>query len=234
MSDDKNSLLDRVAGAVVAGDKQKALEAAQAALDGGIAPVRVVQVGVGQGMTQIGRKFQEFEVFLPELMLAAEAGKACLDLVSPYLADEEQASLGKVVIGTVTGDIHDIGKNLVAAVLSSSGFDVYDVGVNVTPLDFVKKAEEVGATIIGMSSLMTTSLPYQMDVLDYLRDSGMRDRYYVIVGGGPVTPEWAVEVGADGYARLATGAVEVCQRLVGSGQKPPLGKPIIVGAQARD
>jgi corrinoid protein of di/trimethylamine methyltransferase len=232
----ENELLSQVADTVVEGDKEKAKAAAQAALDAGVPPVKIVQVGVGQGMTRIGKRFQEFEVFLPELMLAAEAGKACLDLVSPHLgeADKEQASQGKIVIGTVTGDIHDIGKNLVAAILSSSGFDVYDLGVDVTPLDFVKKAEEVDARIIGMSSLMTTSLPYQRDVMDYLRDSGLREKYYVIVGGGPVTPEWAKEVGADGYARLATGAVEVCQQLVGMGVKPPLDNPVIVGAQEKD
>jgi methylmalonyl-CoA mutase cobalamin-binding domain/chain len=145
-----------------------------------------------------------------------------------------QASLGKIVLGTVVGDIHDIGKNLVGAVLASSGFEIYDLGVNVSPLDFVKKAQEVKAAIIAMSSLLTTSLPYQKDVVAYLNDMGLRNQYYVIVGGGPVTPEWAVELKADGYARLATEATEMCRQLMTSNKKPPLDSPIIIGAQTKD
>lgn len=233
---DNNALLSEVADAVVSGDEERARVSTKAALDAGVEPVKVMQVGVAEGMTRIGKLFQDFEVFLPDLMLAADAGKACLDIVMPLMAssDAGNTSLGKVVLGTVVGDVHDIGKNLVGAVLAASGFEVCDLGVDVAAMDFVKKAEEIGATIIGMSSLLTTSLPYQQDVLSYLNDMGIRDKYYVIVGGGPVTPEFAMDIKADGYARLATEAVDLCQQLVKSGKTPPLDSPIVIGAQTKD
>ena len=230
------ALLSKLTEAIVEGDIDKSVALAKSALDAGTDPVEVVQGGVAQGMARIGKLFEEFKVYLPELMRTADAGKACLDLVVPRMksSDAAKASKGKIVLGTVVGDVHDIGKNLVGAILASSGFEVYDIGVDVPPLQFVKKAEEVKATIIGMSSLLTTSLPYQKDVVEYLKDKGVRDRYYVIVGGGPVTPEWAKEIRADGYARLATEAVDMCLQLVASGKKAPLDSPIILGAQTRD
>lgn len=230
------ALLSQLAEAIVKGDQENARAVAKSALDAGTDPVEILQVGVAQGMARIGKMFQNFEVFLPELMRAGDAGKSCLGLVVPYMNKSQaaQASLGKIVLGTVVGDMHDIGKNLVGAMLTSSGFEVYDLGVDVPPLDFVKKAEEVKATIIGMSSLLSTSLPYQKDLVDYLNNMGVRHQYYVIVGGGPVTPEWAEEVKADGYARLATETVEMCRQLISSGKKPPLDCPIIIGAQTKD
>jgi methylmalonyl-CoA mutase cobalamin-binding domain/chain len=228
MSDD--SLLAAVSQAVDDGDKERAAAATKAALDAGVAPLAIMEIGVTQGMVTIGEKFNIFEAFLPELMLAAEAGNACFELVLPLLESEDSfATRGKVVLGTSVGDLHDIGKNMVGAVLASSGFKVIDLGVDVPPLDFVKKAEEVGADIIGMSSLLTTSLPYLDDVIKYLNDMELRDKYYVIVGGGPVTPEFAKEIKADGYARLATEAVELCSRLVDSPGTAPLAEPIIIG-----
>jgi methylmalonyl-CoA mutase cobalamin-binding domain/chain len=232
----KESMLLDLENAIVAGDEDKAREATKAALAAGIKPAEIMQGGVGRGMAHIGDLFQKFEVFLPELMLAGEAGKAVLEIVVPTLKgdDRDSISRGKVVIGTVVGDMHDIGKNLVGAVLAASGFEVYDLGVNVSPMAFVRKAQEVRANIIGMSSLLTTSLPYQKDVVSYLNDMGIRDKYFVIVGGGPVTPEWAVESRVDGYARLATEAVDLCKQMVDGKQKPPLAKPIIIGAQTAD
>lgn len=232
----KKSVLLDLENAIVAGDEDAAREATKAALAAGAEPVEIMQEGVSRGMGRISELFSNFEVFLPELMLAGEAGRAALDVVIPTLkgADRDSISRGRVVLGTVVGDMHDIGKNLVGAVLAASGFEVYDLGINVAPMAFVRKAQEVGANIIGMSSLLTTSLPYQKDVVNYLSDMGIRDKYFVIVGGGPVTPEWAQECGVDGYARLATEAVDLCKRLVESTEKPPLGKPIIIGAQTED
>jgi len=230
----KEAVLLDLEDAIVAGDEDKAREATEAALAAGIEPVEIMQGGVARGMERIGELFRQFKVFLPELMLAGEAGKAVLEIVVPALkaGDRESIFTGKVVIGTVVGDMHDIGKNLVGAVLAASGFEVYDLGIDVSPMAFVRKAQEVGANIIGMSSLLTTSLPYQKDVVDYLNDVGIRDKYFVIVGGGPVTPEWAAECRVDGYARLATEAVKLCQQLLGDGVEPPLAKPIIIGAQS--
>lgn len=231
----RSGLLD-LENAIVAGDEDKAREATKAALASGVDPMEIMQEGVARGMGRIGELFQKLEVFLPDLMLAGEAGKAVMEIVTPTLmsGDRDSISRGKVVIGTVVGDMHDIGKNLVGAVLTASGFEIYDLGVNVSPMEFVRKAQEVGANIIGMSSLLTTSLPYQKDVVDYLNDMGLRDEYFVIVGGGPVTPEWAVESRVDGYARLAPEAVDLCERLVDRGVKPPLAEPIVIGAQSAD
>jgi methylmalonyl-CoA mutase cobalamin-binding domain/chain len=230
----KESILLDLENAIVAGDEDAAREATRAALAAGANAVEIMQGGVARGMGRIGELFQKFEVFLPELMLAGEAGRAALEIVVPTLKGEDRDSIsfGKVVLGTVVGDMHDIGKNLVGATLAASGFEVYDLGTNVSPMAFVRKAQEVNANIIGMSSLLTTSLPYQMDVVNYLNDMGMRDKYFVIVGGGPVTPEWAVECGVDGYARLATEAVDLCKQLVDGAERPPLAKPVIIGAQS--
>lgn len=230
------ALLLQLTEAIVKGNKEKTQDMTKSALDSGTNPVDIVQVGLAQGMARIGKMFQNFEVYLPELMRAADAGQACLELVIPHMDKSQaaQASLGKIVLGTVVGDLHDIGKNLVGAILIASGFEVYDLGINVPPLDFVKKAQEVKATIIGMSSLLTTSLPYQKDLIEYLNDMGVRNQYYVIIGGGPVTPEWAKEVKADGYARLASEAVEMCRQLIASDKRPPLDSPIIIGAQTKD
>ena len=129
--------------------------------------------------------------------------------------------------------LHDIGKNLVAIMLEGAGYQIENMGVDLPPDRFLQAARS-GARVVGMSSLLTTSLPYQKDVVNYLSDMGIRDKYFVIVGGGPVTPEWAVECGVDGYARLATEAVEMCKRLVEGTQKPPLARPIIIGAQTTD
>lgn len=230
------SLLEAIAEAVVGGDKISAAAATKAALEAGVKPLAIMQVGVTKGMVAIGDKFNKFEAFLPELMLAADAGNACFALVLPLLKGGEasEATRGKVVLGTSVGDLHDIGKNLVGAVLAASGFEVFDLGVDVPALDFVKKAEEVGANIIGMSSLLTTSLPYQKDVIEYLNDMGLREKYYVIVGGGPLTPEFTRKIKADGYARLATEAVELCNQLVDSPVKAPLPEPIIIGDLNKD
>jgi corrinoid protein of di/trimethylamine methyltransferase len=229
-------LLSKLTEAVVEGSEDKAKTAVESLLAAGVDPVEIMQVGVAGGMARIGKMFQDFEVYLPELMLAADVGKRCLEQLAPHMTKNQSASasLGKVVLGTMTGDVHDIGKNLVGAVLAASGFEVFDLGVDVPPMNFVKKAEEVQATIIGLSSLLTTSLPYQKDLINYLNDMGLRQKYFVVVGGGPVTPEWAAKIKTDGYARLATEAVELFRQLATGGRKPPLDNPIIIGSQTSD
>jgi len=176
-----------------------------------------------EAMHVVGGKFATFEIYLPDLMIAGEKMKRCLNVLKPHikLGKEKRAS-GRVVIGTMFGDLHDIGKNLVATMLTVGGFDVVDVGVNVSPLDFVKAARERQADIIALSSLMTASLPYQKEVIDLVTEMGLREKYYVIVGGGPVTPEFAVEIGADGWAENAATAVGLCEQLIESGETPPV------------
>lgn len=174
-----------------------------------------------RAMQEIGERFATFDIFLPDLMIAGEKMKRCMGVLQPHIqATGEQRASGRVVLGTVSGDLHDIGKNLVATMLTVGGFEVTDLGVNVAPLDFVRAAREQRADIIALSSLMTASLPYQREVIDLLTEMGQRDRYYVIVGGGPVTPDFAGTIGADGWAENAAKAVGLCKTLMASGQTP--------------
>lgn len=208
-------LLDTVAEKVLAGDIDGAAKAAKAAAEAGVQPMAIMQDGVARGMDKMNELFNELKAFIPELMLAGEAAKACMDVVKPFMKSDAADIFvsGTIVIGTVEGDVHDIGKNLVCTVLTASGFNVIDLGIDVKAKEFVQKAKEFNADFIAMSSLLTNSLPYQKDVIEYLKDTGIREKYYVIVGGGPVTPDFAEEIGADGYARLATEAVELCRKL---------------------
>ncbi|MCL4459633.1 MAG: corrinoid protein [Chloroflexi bacterium] len=226
---DKQDILDRLTKAMVEGDEAEARRASEEAIVAGIDPLEAVKEGGAKGMQIIGERFQNGEAFLPELILAAEAMKASLAVLVPKISAERkgEVSLGRVVIGTVSGDLHDIGKNLVGAILSAHGFEVYDLGVDVPSRKFIEKAEEVKADFIGLSSLMSTSAYYQKDVIKYLVDMGLRQKYYVVVGGGPVTAEWATEIGADGYARSAAEAPPVFKRLVEGTVQPPLPRPIV-------
>mgnify|MGYP001068767154 CR=1 FL=1 len=170
---------------------------------------------------EIGQKFETGEVFLPDLMIAGKKMERCMAVFKPHLEVEDQTAVGgRIVIGAVSGDIHDIGKNLVATMLSVGGFEVVDLGVGVGAMDFIKAAKKERADIIALSSLMTTTLPFQREVLDLLREMGLRDKYFVVVGGGPVTAELATDMGADGWAENAALAVSLCTTLMTSGHKP--------------
>lgn len=200
----------KTAEAIVAsgGDLMQAIDAASAAIH------------------QVGDRFQCGDIYLPELMLAGNAMKQCMNVFAPHLAAQRQSQRkGKVVIAAVAGDIHDIGKNLVATMLSVSGFDVVDLGVNVAPLKIIDAAEREHAQFIALSALMTTSMPYQRDVLALLREMGTRSKFFVIVGGGPVTAEFASGIQADGWGATAVSAVRVCERLLESHREPAAGEP---------
>ncbi len=178
----------------------------------------------------MGERFQRLEAFLPELIQAGDAMKACVTVFQQHIKPERMAEIsrGKVVIGTVFGDIHDIGKNLVATMLSASGFEVHDLGINVPVKRFIEESDKVGAKAIALSALLTQTSYYQKQVIDYLRDAGMREKYYVVVGGAPISPEWAAEIGADGYARTAVGSAQLLKRLVSEGVPPPLPQTLII------
>ncbi len=223
-------VLDRLCSAVLEGNEDLARSTAQEALDKGIDPLEAIQEGGAKGLDILGKRFQSGEAYLPELMLAAEAMKASLAVLMPKLSQDRSSDYvaGKVVIGTVWGDVHDIGKALVATMLTVSGFDVYDLGINVPSAKFIEKAKEVGANIIALSSLMTTSAYYHGDVINRLKETGDRDKFYVVVGGGPITADFAKEIGADGYAKFATGAAQLCKRLVKEAPKPPLTNTMIL------
>ena len=222
-------ILEKLAKAVMEGDEEAAKRAAQEAINNGIDPIYAIKNGLSRGMEVIGKRFSNFEVFLPEVMLAADAMKAGIEVLKPYIpADKlEERSRGKVVIGTVFGDIHDIGKNLVATMLEVAGYEIYDLGNDIPPKRFVDKVREVKAGIVAMSCLLTPSMYYQKDVIELLRDAGLRDKVWVMVGGSPITPEWAREIGADGWGRHADDAVAVANLLMEKGKD--LAKPIVKG-----
>lgn len=201
---------------IIDGDEDAAAAVARQALDAGIDPLEAINRGYVAGMSYVGDQFSAGEMFLPDMMLAAEAMKAAIAVLEPEMQKRgtQRQMLGKVVLGTVKGDIHEIGKNLVATMLSASGFEVYDLGVDVPLEKFIEKAREVNADIIGMSALLTTTMTGQRTVIEMLDDMGLRSTIKVIVGGAPVTRSWAAEIGADGMSEDAMGAVALAKKLV--------------------
>ena len=167
-------------------------------------------------MDVVGAQMKSGDKFIPEVLLSARTMQACLDLIKPHLAAGESMSLGTIVIGTVEGDMHDIGKNLVAMLLSGAGFEVVNLGKGITPADFVAAVKEHDAQILGMSGLLTTTIPKMPETIQALKDAGLRDKVKVIIGGAPVSAEWAAEVGADAYGANASLGVEKCKELLGS------------------
>lgn len=214
----KEAILEEMTNAVIAGDPDKARELANEALRAGIEPLAAIEQGLKPGMDTVGEGFANGELFIPELVLSAEAMKAAIVILEPELMRRKQQRqlLGKVVIGTVQGDIHDIGKTLVATMLAANGFEIRDLGADVSPERFADAVREVGADVIGLSALLTTTMLSQKAVILTLIEAGLRDQVKVIVGGAPVSLEWAEEIGADGYAEGAMEAVEVVKELVSS------------------
>ncbi len=207
-------LFDAMRQSVIDGDPDLAAELAQKAIDQGIDPVLALNDGFVPGVSYVGEQFGLGEMFLPELVVAGEAMKAAVATLEPEFTRRgtERQILGKVVIGTIEGDIHEIGKTLVATMLSASGFQVYDLGVDVPIMAFIEKAREVNADIIGISALLTTTMVRQKDVIEALQDNNMATK--VMVGGAPVTQGWAKEIGAHGYSEDAVGAVAVAKNLM--------------------
>lgn len=217
----KEQLFERLSNAIAEGEVEDAISIVKEGLEAGIPPLEVMEKGGTKGLQVVSQRFSEGTAYLPELILAGDAMTEILKLVLNELGDEAASErMDKVVIGQVKGDLHDIGKNVVSALLSVNGFEVYDLGVDIESKAFIDKAQEVGASIIASSTLLTTSMPYQEDIITYLKDAGLRDKYYCIVGGGPVTPDWAEKIGADGYGRNATDAVELCKVLMKSNSAP--------------
>jgi corrinoid protein of di/trimethylamine methyltransferase len=210
-------LFEQMTQAVIDGLPDRARQLAGDALAAGIEPLQAIDLGFKPGMDVVGDGFAKGELFIPDLMMSGEAMKAAIATLEPELMKrkQERQVLGRVVIGTVQGDIHEIGKTLVATMLAANGFEVYDLGVDVSAQQFLDKVREVNATIVGLSALLTTTLLNQETVILTLKEAGVRDQVKVIVGGVPAGPEWAEEIGADGYAENATEAVEVVKGLAG-------------------
>ena len=207
--------LDTLVKAVMDGEEDDAVAGAKRVLEEGVAVEQVIEA-LTAGMREIGEQFARMEIFLPEMMFAAQAMKAVMGMLEPQL-EQTAAALekkGTVVIGTVEGDMHEIGKDIVLTLLQVQGFQIVDLGINVNALDFIKKAEEVNADIIGASSLMTTTMPNQKDIIEILKEKGIRDRYHVILGGAPVTQEWVDQCGADSWGENAGKAVETLERVM--------------------
>lgn len=215
----RDEVLNRLAEAITCFDIDGVKRAAQEALDNGIDPLEAVKEGMAKGMEAVGQKYEQKEYFLSELLMAGEAMKAGLEILSPYLKTSRVRDAAKVVIGTVQGDIHDIGKSIVSTLLSSAGFDVYDLGVDVPTERFISKVKEVEADVLGLSALLSTTMPNMKNVIDAVISSGLRDRVVIIVGGAPVTQDYAKSIDADLYAPDAVIAVEALKKYMRSRQR---------------
>lgn len=213
-----DDILQRLRQHIVDGTPELAGQAAREALAQGIEPLDAINLGCTPGMAQVGEQFGCHQMFLPDVMAASEAMKLAVSILEPELRKrgDRRQMLGTIVLGTVQGDIHEIGKSLVAIMLSANGFAVYDLGVSVPTEAFVAKAKEFDADIVGVSALLTTTMTLQKSVVEALEAAGLRPRVRVMVGGAPVNRQWAEEIGADAYAKDAMSAVTLAKALVPS------------------
>ncbi|MCP4695017.1 MAG: cobalamin-binding protein [Desulfobacterales bacterium] len=211
----KENLIEEIVAATVGMDQKRCVDLARRAMDQGMDPFRVVHEGFSCGMRIVGDKFATLEYCLPEVMFAADAMNAAMEVLKPHLMkNRDRASLGVVVLGVIQGDIHDLGKDIVKIMLEAAGFLVHDLGNDAPVRRFVDKAEEVDADIIAASAILTTTMSYMPDLPSILTELGLREKYMVMLGGAPVIEEWALEIGADGYGEDAVEAVTVAKRLM--------------------
>jgi 5-methyltetrahydrofolate--homocysteine methyltransferase len=206
-------ILEKIASNLYQGEDETVAELVQTALEQGRAPGEILQGGLIAGMDQVGRDFKAGDLFVPEVLIAARAMHAGMNVLRPLLAAGESISAGKFVVGTVKGDLHDIGKNLVKMMLEGAGFETVDLGTDVAPEAFVKAVQEHKPTLIGMSALLTTTMVQMKTTVDALVEAGLRDSVKVMIGGAPVTAAYAKQIGADAYAPDAASAVDVARGL---------------------
>jgi corrinoid protein of di/trimethylamine methyltransferase len=210
-------LLTGITASIVEGEPDKTVDLTRQAIEANVEPLTIIDGGLVPGMNVVGEKFQSGEYFLPHLIIAASGMQQAMELLEPELQARQEVAerAGTVVIGSVAGDIHEIGKSLVGTMMAASGFQVYDVGVDVPTETFVAKVQETGADVLGLSALLTTTMTVQREIIEALEEAGIRDQVKVIIGGAPVNQEWADTIGADGYADDAVGAIELVKRLTG-------------------
>jgi 5-methyltetrahydrofolate--homocysteine methyltransferase len=210
MSQEIQELFD----AILAGNADLAKEKVQANLDLNLDPSQILNQGMIAAMAEVGERFEKGDYFVPEMLIAARAMQQGLTILKPHLQQSDIVSEGKVVIGTVKGDLHDIGKNLVSMMLEGAGFEMVDLGTDVSADKFLESVKEADADVVAMSALLTTTMPGMKTVIDTLKEAGLRDKVKVIIGGAPVTESYAQEIGADGYASDASRAVKVTKALL--------------------
>lgn len=206
--------LQGIAEAVIRGDRDTVSSLTQAAVNEGTGPEAIINEGLIAGMSVVGDRFKKNEFYVPEVLIAARAMHAGMDIIKPLLAESGIQPRGTVAIGTVKGDLHDIGKNLVAMMLEGGGFEVIDLEVDVTPEKFVEAVKDKGAQVIALSALLTTTMPSMKDTIEALKEAGVRDQVKIMIGGAPVTQNYADEIGADGYAPDAASAVDKANELI--------------------
>ena len=206
------SLLSR---AIEGGDREKSVQLTTEAISAGTNPIDIIANGLQAGMGAVGEKFSSGEYFLPDMLMAARAMKAALEVLAPLLEKTGIPTIGKAVIGTVEGDMHDIGKNVVATFLKGSGFEVFDLGLNVPDQKFIDEVKDKSPDILGLSALLTTTMPFMGRIIKALEAGGLRSGVKVIVGGAPITQDYANYIGADAYAHDGGKAIQVCKQLLG-------------------
>jgi 5-methyltetrahydrofolate--homocysteine methyltransferase len=209
-----NDTLNAIYNAVITGDMITTQAQVEQAIGSGLAPADILHQGLISAMTEVGRRYEEGDYYVPEMLIAARAMKGGLAILKPLLAETDVQPLGKIVLGTVKGDLHDIGKNLVSMMLEGAGFEIVDLGVDVAPDKFVEAVKSSAIDILGMSALLTTTMPFMKVTIDALVKAQLRDQVKIIIGGAPVTRSYADEIGADGYAPDASRAASLVKSLV--------------------
>ncbi len=206
--------LEKLPEAVIEGDWKAAAAATQAAIAAGVAPLTIVTEHLVPAMDEVGRRFECEEYFIPEMLLSARAMKASMEILRPLLAASGAVRAGRVVIGTVKGDLHDIGKNLVASMLEGGGFEVIDLGADVAPERFVEACTANGANLVALSTLLTVTMASMKNTVEAIKAAGLREKVKIMIGGAPVTQQYADAIGADGYGESAAAAVALARKLV--------------------
>jgi corrinoid protein of di/trimethylamine methyltransferase len=207
--------LSRLRDAIIDGDDKLAFQITREALDEAVDPSQLINQWMIPAMDEVGRRFEAQEFFIPEIMLAARAMKSALELVRPLLAASGAQPTGRVVLGTVSGDLHDIGKNMVGSMLEGAGFEIFDLGIDVPPEKFVAAIKKHNAHILALSALLTITMPEMKKTIEAVSHAGIRDQVKIIIGGAPVTQDYANEIGADGYGESASSAVTIARKLLG-------------------
>ncbi|KXS40427.1 MAG: methionine synthase [Candidatus Frackibacter sp. T328-2] len=206
---------EKLSNSVIKGNVEEVTELTQTAIDEGAEPTDIIKKGLIGGMKVVGQRFKDGDMFVPEVMMAAKSMKAGVELVNPLLAEGDTSSEGKVLLGTVAGDLHDIGKNLVGMMMESASLEVIDLGTDVDPEEFVEAVKEHEPDVVGMSALLTTTMLEMQNTIELLEEEGLRDSVKIIVGGAPVTPDFAEETGADGWSADAASAKDKALELIG-------------------